>query len=79
MPNPAIDVAIIGAGPVGLTMAAVLTRAGLKCRLIDKAPAPSDKATISTWTYSGFDPTFARSPAMALHFVTTIRTLPAPG
>ncbi len=38
------DVVIIGAGPVGLTLAAALTRHGLKIRLIDKAPAPTDKS-----------------------------------
>src|SRR5215472_10488032 len=38
------DVLIVGAGPVGLTMAAALDHHGLKCRLIDKAPAPSDKS-----------------------------------
>ncbi|HEX3601261.1 MAG TPA: FAD-dependent monooxygenase [Lacipirellulaceae bacterium] len=40
--NP--DVLIVGAGPVGLTMAAVLDHHGLSCRIIDKAPAPSDKS-----------------------------------
>lgn len=38
------DVLIIGAGPVGLTLAAALTHHGLKCRIIDKAPAPTDKS-----------------------------------
>ncbi|HEX4413276.1 MAG TPA: FAD-dependent monooxygenase [Lacipirellulaceae bacterium] len=38
------DVLIVGAGPVGLTMAAALDHHGLKCRIIDKAPAPSDKS-----------------------------------
>ena len=38
------DVLIVGAGPVGLTMAAALDHYGLKCRIIDKAPAPSDKS-----------------------------------
>jgi 2-polyprenyl-6-methoxyphenol hydroxylase-like FAD-dependent oxidoreductase len=35
---------VVGAGPVGLTMAAHLARHGLACRLIDRAPAPSDKS-----------------------------------
>jgi 2-polyprenyl-6-methoxyphenol hydroxylase-like FAD-dependent oxidoreductase len=38
------EVLIVGAGPVGLTMAAALTHHGLQCRLIDKAAAPSDKS-----------------------------------
>jgi 2-polyprenyl-6-methoxyphenol hydroxylase-like FAD-dependent oxidoreductase len=41
MTNPIL---IVGAGPVGLTAAAALTHQGLKCRIIDKAPAPSDKS-----------------------------------
>ncbi len=32
---------IVGAGPVGLTMAAELARHGLSCRVIDQAAAPS--------------------------------------
>ncbi len=35
---------IVGAGPVGLTAAAALNHQGLACRIIDKAPAPSDKS-----------------------------------
>lgn len=38
------DAVIVGAGPVGLTMAAALTRRGLSCRLVDKAPVASDKS-----------------------------------
>jgi 2-polyprenyl-6-methoxyphenol hydroxylase-like FAD-dependent oxidoreductase len=37
-------VLVVGAGPVGLTMAAALTRHGVACRVIDKAAAPSDKS-----------------------------------
>src|SRR5262245_42090934 len=44
MHDPGFDAVIVGAGPVGLTMAAALNRHGLKCRIIDKAPAPSDKS-----------------------------------
>ncbi|HTU27701.1 MAG TPA: FAD-dependent monooxygenase, partial [Pirellulales bacterium] len=41
---------IVGAGPVGLTMAAALTHHGVPCRLIDKAPAPSDKSkALAVW------------------------------
>ncbi|HVH76097.1 MAG TPA: FAD-dependent monooxygenase [Stellaceae bacterium] len=35
---------VVGAGPVGLAMAAELTRYGVAVRLIDKAAAPSDKS-----------------------------------
>jgi 2-polyprenyl-6-methoxyphenol hydroxylase-like FAD-dependent oxidoreductase len=38
------EVLIVGAGPVGLTMAAALTHHGLNCRIIDKAEAPTDKS-----------------------------------
>ena len=44
MSDRAVDVLIVGAGPVGLTMAAALTSQGMTCRIIDKAPAPSDKS-----------------------------------
>ncbi|WP_020473014.1 FAD-dependent monooxygenase [Zavarzinella formosa] len=44
MPFSVVDALIVGAGPVGLTMAAALTHQGLKCRIIEKAPAPSDKS-----------------------------------
>lgn len=35
---------IVGAGPVGMTMAAELKRYGVPVRIIDKAPARTDKA-----------------------------------
>jgi 2-polyprenyl-6-methoxyphenol hydroxylase-like FAD-dependent oxidoreductase len=35
---------VVGAGPVGLTLAAHLHHHGLACRLIDRAPTPSDKS-----------------------------------
>jgi len=38
------DALVVGAGPVGLTMALELTRLGLSCRIIDKAAAPTDKS-----------------------------------
>jgi 2-polyprenyl-6-methoxyphenol hydroxylase-like FAD-dependent oxidoreductase len=38
------DVLIVGAGPVGLTLAIELTRYGVSTRLIEKASAPSDKS-----------------------------------
>jgi len=38
------EVLIVGAGPVGLTLAAALHHQGLAPRIVDKAPAPSDKS-----------------------------------
>ena len=38
------DVAIIGAGPVGLTMACELTRFSVPVRIVDKAAARTDKS-----------------------------------
>src|SRR5438046_748695 len=35
------DVLVIGAGPVGLAMACELLRYGVRCRIIDQAPAPA--------------------------------------
>lgn len=53
MVNQSIDALIIGAGPVGLTMAAALTHHGVRCRLIDKAAAPSDKSkALIVWSRS---------------------------
>ena len=39
-----IEVLVVGAGPTGLVMAAEAARHGMHCRIIDKAPAPSDKS-----------------------------------
>ena len=36
------DVLVVGAGPVGLTMAAELARYGVGVRIVDKAPARTD-------------------------------------
>ncbi len=39
--NRAIDVLVVGAGPTGLTLAILLARAGVSCRVIDRASGPS--------------------------------------
>jgi 2-polyprenyl-6-methoxyphenol hydroxylase-like FAD-dependent oxidoreductase len=39
-----LDALVVGAGPVGLTMAAELTRHGVACRIVDQSPEPSDKS-----------------------------------
>jgi 2-polyprenyl-6-methoxyphenol hydroxylase-like FAD-dependent oxidoreductase len=44
MRNMKIDVLVVGAGPVGLTMAAELARYGLSVRIVDKAPERTDKS-----------------------------------
>lgn len=50
MGAPTTDVLIVGAGPVGLTMAAALVMHGVRCRIVDKAPAPSDKSkALAVW------------------------------
>ena len=47
------DVLVIGAGPVGLTMAAELARFGLGVRIVDKAAARSDKSkALVLWSRS---------------------------
>src|SRR5271154_2694282 len=40
MRNAALEVLVVGAGPVGLTMAAELARSGVSCRIIDRMPNP---------------------------------------
>ncbi len=35
-----VDVLVVGAGPVGLTAACELRRRGVRCRVIDRLPAP---------------------------------------
>jgi 2-polyprenyl-6-methoxyphenol hydroxylase-like FAD-dependent oxidoreductase len=48
-----IDALVVGAGPVGLTMAADVARHGLSCRIIDKALAPTDKSkALVIWSRS---------------------------
>ena len=44
------DILIVGAGPTGITMAAVLARHGLRPRIIDRAlepPADRSRAIVS--------------------------------
>ena len=41
-PTATIDVAIIGAGPVGIALASELIRHGLSVRILDKEPHPKD-------------------------------------
>jgi 2-polyprenyl-6-methoxyphenol hydroxylase-like FAD-dependent oxidoreductase len=53
------DAVIVGAGPVGMTLASALTHHGLGYRIIDKAPAPTDKSkALVVWSRSLelFDP-----------------------
>ena len=40
----AAEVLVVGAGPVGLFMAASLARLGIRVRIIDKEPRPSDRS-----------------------------------
>jgi 2-octaprenyl-6-methoxyphenol hydroxylase len=42
--NPVIDVAIVGAGPVGATLAARLGRHGLECAIFEARPGPAADA-----------------------------------
>jgi 2-polyprenyl-6-methoxyphenol hydroxylase-like FAD-dependent oxidoreductase len=39
-----LDAIVVGAGPVGLALAGELRRHGATCRIVDRAPAPSDKS-----------------------------------
>ncbi|MDZ4820849.1 MAG: FAD-dependent monooxygenase [Planctomycetota bacterium] len=46
-----LDALIVGAGPVGLTMATELLRHGLTCRIVDKCPSATDKSkALVLWT-----------------------------
>ena len=38
------DVLIVGAGPVGMTLAVELQRFGLSCRIVDQCAKPTDKS-----------------------------------
>ena len=39
--SPPAEILVIGAGPVGLTVACELARSGVRCRIIDKTAAPA--------------------------------------
>ena len=39
-----LQVLVVGAGPVGLTMAAELARYGVPLRIVEKAPRRTDKS-----------------------------------
>jgi 2-polyprenyl-6-methoxyphenol hydroxylase-like FAD-dependent oxidoreductase len=51
MPKSQVDVLIVGAGPVGLTLAAACRKHGISFRIVDKAPAASDKSkALAVWS-----------------------------
>jgi 2-polyprenyl-6-methoxyphenol hydroxylase-like FAD-dependent oxidoreductase len=48
-----VDALVVGAGPVGLTMAAELTRHGVRCRLVDRSPEASTQSkALALWSRS---------------------------
>ncbi len=48
---PPESVLVVGAGPVGLVMAAELKRHGVPCQIIDQAPHPTDKSkALAIWS-----------------------------
>ncbi|WP_433336488.1 FAD-dependent monooxygenase [Spirillospora sp. CA-294931] len=57
------DVLIIGAGPVGMTAAAVLAEYGVRCRIVDRRPGPATgtrctnlwPATLDAMAFMGLD------------------------
>jgi 2-polyprenyl-6-methoxyphenol hydroxylase-like FAD-dependent oxidoreductase len=49
----AVDALVVGAGPVGLTMAAELARHGVRCRLVDRSPETSNQSkALALWSRS---------------------------
>jgi 2-polyprenyl-6-methoxyphenol hydroxylase-like FAD-dependent oxidoreductase len=64
-----LDALIVGAGPVGMTMAAALHHHGLRYRLIDRSAAPTDKSkALIVWSRTlellrplGLAPTFLKA------------------
>jgi len=69
MSSSGIDALVVGAGPVGLTAAVALTHHGLKCRIIEKTAAPTDKSkalvvwcrTLELLDQCGLAPVFVES------------------
>jgi 2-polyprenyl-6-methoxyphenol hydroxylase-like FAD-dependent oxidoreductase len=48
-----VPVLVVGAGPVGLTMAAELRRYGVDLRIVDKSPSRTDKSkALVLWSRS---------------------------
>ena len=76
-----VDAFVIGAGPSGLLMASELIRHGLTCRLIDKAPLPSDKSkaiavqarTLEVLNYVGITDDCIAQGLKIVRFIPTIR------
>src|SRR5262245_64461610 len=51
MSGSTIPALVVGGGPVGLTMAAELSRHGVPARIIDRSLAPSDKSkALAVWS-----------------------------
>jgi 2-polyprenyl-6-methoxyphenol hydroxylase-like FAD-dependent oxidoreductase len=51
MSEGTIPALVVGGGPVGLTMAAELSRHGVAARVIDRSPAPSDRSkALAVWS-----------------------------
>jgi 2-polyprenyl-6-methoxyphenol hydroxylase-like FAD-dependent oxidoreductase len=51
--SPAVKVAVIGAGPTGLTLAYVLARAGVCVSIVDRAPGPDRESSRATTVHAG--------------------------
>src|SRR4051812_33306835 len=43
-PSEPPEILVVGAGPVGLTMACELARHGVRCRIVDSSPGPTDQS-----------------------------------
>jgi len=72
MNDAILPVLIVGAGPVGLTMACEVLRRGISCRIIDRAPAPTplrESRALAIWerTLEVFDDMGVVVPHMLLY------------